>query len=330
MVRVARLHTRLLVAATLAVALALALMAWGASTSTAGSAATKTIGVSVPTVQGPFFTAMLYGITAEAKKRGYKVSILDAGGYGNVDQQVTQMGNLIVKRVGAILVDPADPNVIAGSVKQAHSAKIPVIGSGDPAPGADANASSSHCDIGKAMAVGAKKLLPKGGTMAVLAGPPGATWSTLRLRCFKQAIAGSGITIKAEKTSEPAVDQGVTIASDFLQRFPKINLLYGADDTVGVGAAKAVQAAGRCGKTKVLFSVLGTQAEQLLRAGCVSYVVAQQTVKIGREAVIAADKLIKGQKLAKKNIAVPLVPVTRANVAKVDIRSIREPAGWKP
>jgi ABC-type sugar transport system substrate-binding protein len=301
----------------------------GGSSSGGGDGSKGTIGVSVPTVQGPFFTAMLYGIKDEAKKLGYKVEIMDAGGYGNVDQQVTQMNNLTTKQVKAILVDPADPTVIKPAIAQAKSSNVFVVGTGDPAPDADSNATASHCEIGKAMAEGAKKLLPKGGDMAVLAGPPGANWTVDRLKCFKEAIAGSGINIKAEKTSEPAVDQGVTIASDFLQRYPNIDLLYGADDTVGVGAANAVKSADRCGKTQVLLAVLGKQAEQLLKEGCVNYVVAQQTVLIGRKGVQAADQLIQG-KSAPGDQQVPLVPVTPDNVASVDISTMREPDGYTP
>ncbi|MEA2443826.1 MAG: ribose transport system substrate-binding protein [Thermoleophilales bacterium] len=301
----------------------------GGGGSGGGSGDKGTIGVSVPTVQGPFFTAMLYGIKDEAKKMGYKVQVMDAGGYANVDQQATQMNNLTTQQVKAILVDPADPTVIKAPVAQAKSANIPVIGTGDPAPDANSNVSSSHCDIGKAMAAGTQKLLPQGGDIAVLAGPPGATWTTDRLKCFKEVLKGSNISIKAEKTSEPAVDQGVTIASDFLQRYPALDLLYGADDTVGVGAANAVKEANRCGKTKVLLAVLGEQAESLLKEGCVNYVVAQQTVLIGRQAVQTADKLIQGQTV-EQNIAVPLVDVTQDNVGSVDISTMREPAGYKP
>lgn len=289
-----------------------------------------TIGVSVPTVEGPFFTAMLYGIDDEAKKLGFELKTQDAGGYGNVDQQVTQTQNLVVSQVKAILADPADPTTMGAAVADAKAAGIPIVGSGDPAPDADANVASSHCDIGKAMAKGAKQLLPDGGTMAILAGPAGATWSVERLKCFKQGLEGSGITIEAEKASDPAVEQGVTVASDFLQRYPDIDLLYGADDTVGVGAAKAVQAANRCGKTKVLTAVLGRQAEQLLREGCIDYIVAQQTVQIGRVAVQTAAKLIAGEQIAEKDIGVPLVPVTKHNVDEVDVGAIREPDGYKP
>jgi ABC-type sugar transport system substrate-binding protein len=289
-----------------------------------------TIGVSVPTVEGPFFTAMLYGINDEAEKLGYDVEIVDAGGYENVDQQVTQTENLIVQQVDAILIDPADPTVVEATVSDAMSQDIPVIGTGDPAPGSAADVSSSHCDIGKAMAEGTKELLPDGGDIAVLAGPAGASWSGDRLVCFKEEIDGTGINIVAEKTSDPAIEQGVTIATDFLQRYPDLNLIYGADDTVGVGAAQAVKASNLCGKTLILMAVLGRQAEDLMREDCVQYVVAQQTVEIGRIAVQTADKLIKGEELSETNIAVPLVPVTPENLDEVDLEKLREPDGYKP
>jgi ABC-type sugar transport system substrate-binding protein len=72
---------------------ALALAACGSddgnsSASSSGGGGDKgKIGVSVPTVQGPFFTAMLYGMKDEAKKLGYDLQIRDAGGYPNVDTQ---------------------------------------------------------------------------------------------------------------------------------------------------------------------------------------------------------------------------------------------------
>ena len=68
-------------------------------------------------------------------------------------------------------------------------------------------------------------------------------------------------------------------------------------DTYGVGAARAVQAVGKCGKVKVVFPVFGEAAEEMMRAGCVDYVVAQQPVVIGRTLVDLADRLIKGEKL---------------------------------
>ena len=299
------------------------------------SAAEKgTLGVSMPTIQGPWYTALLYGVTDEATKLGYDTVILDAGGYAHADKQVTQVANLTVQQVKAILMDPANPASFNGVVAQAQAAGIPVVGTGSPIVASDvaanAAASSSHCNIGKELAVGARKLLPNGGNIASLAGPPGAFWSGDRWRCFKEAVDGSNIKVIAEQNSEQEIAGALNLANDFLQRYPDVDVLYGADDTYGVGAARAVQGAGKCGKTKVLFAVLGPAAEELMRAGCVDYVVAQQTVLIGRTAVQLADKLASGKMLDAKLIEVPLIPVTIDNVDAIDKTKMQQPKGWKP
>jgi ribose transport system substrate-binding protein len=288
----------------------------------------------MPNTKGEWYTPELYGITDEAKKLGYDVVIQDAGGYANVDKEVTQVSNLIVQQVKAIVLDPADPAAFNGVVRQAKQAKIPVVGAGTPTVASDvppdAAATSSHCTIGHELAAGAKKLLPNGGTIAILAGPPGAFWATDRLRCFKEDIAGSTIKVAAEQTSEQDVAVVLSLSSDFLQRFPNIDLLYGADDTYGVGIARAAQAVGKCGKIKVLFSVLGSAAEEMMRAGCADYIVAQQPVLIGRIEIRLADQLIKGQKPAEPIVQVPLIIVTRDNLDKVDRTGMQAPKGWTP
>ncbi len=293
-----------------------------------------TLGAAMPNTKGEWYTPELFGITDEAKKFGYDVIIQDAGGYANVDKQVTQVSNLIVQKVKAILLDAADPAGFNGVVRQAKQAKIPIVAAGSPTVATDippdAGATSSHCTIGHELAAGVKKMLPNGGSIGVLAGPPGAFWATDRLRCFKEDIAKTNIKIAAEQTSEQDVAVALSLASDFLQRFPNIDLLYGADDTYGVGIARAVQAVGKCGKVKVTFSVLGSAAEEMMRAGCVDYVVAQQPALMGRIEVRLADQLIKGQKPDPAMVQVPLVLVTRDNLDKIDRSGMQAPKGWTP
>lgn len=286
------------------------------------------IGLTLPTVQGPFFTASLYGYIEEAKARGYELNILDAGGYGRPDRQVSDFQTLLAQGVKAILINPSDNTSFGGALADAREAGVPVVATGAPLTGADASVSASHCNLGAAMAEGAKALLPDGGTMAALTGPAGAFWATERWRCFKEGIAGSGIEIVAEQTSEPDAAVGLSVASDILQRFPDLGLLYGADDTVGVGGARAVQAEGECGNIKVLTAILGETTEELMRAGCVDYVVAQQVVAIARNSVAMADALIKGEKPQETAVVVPSVSVTLANLDTIDIGAIRQPSGW--
>ncbi|MEQ8964982.1 MAG: substrate-binding domain-containing protein [Azospirillaceae bacterium] len=298
-----------------------------ASGSALGQEAGK-LGVSMPTVQGPFFTALLYGIVDEAEAQGFEPIVLDAGGYANVDQQVSDMQNLLVQDVSAILIDPADDNAFVGVLMESEAQGVPVVASGAPLTGTNAAVSASHCDLGLAMAEGAVELLPEGGTVAALTGPAGAFWATERYRCFKEALDGSGIEIVAEQSSEPDAAVGLSIATDLLQRFPDVDLLYGADDTVGVGAARAVQSNDACDDIAVLTAILGETTEELMREGCIDYVVAQQTVVIGRESVRVAKALLDGEELEETSIIVPVVPVTPTTLDEVDVGAFRQPADW--
>ncbi|MDI6024663.1 sugar ABC transporter substrate-binding protein [Corticibacterium sp. UT-5YL-CI-8] len=292
------------------------------------------IGLSKPNLKGPYPTAELYGVLDEAKLLGFEVLVQDAGGYANIEKQLDQVSNLITNGVVAVMVDPADPSAMNGVANQARAEGIFLIGAGvnvvasDVEP--DAAVSSSHCNIGKELAAGAKKLYPQGGTIGVLAGPPGSFWSTERLRCFKLDIADSGIKIVAEMTSEQDAATSLTRASEMLQRNPDLDMLYGADDVYGVGAARAARAADRCGKTRVIFAVLGEEAEEMMRDGCADYVVAQQPVLIGRTEVRVVRDLMKGIVPDPKVINVPLIGVTIENVDQVDKTHLQPPRGWRP
>ena len=295
----------------------------------AGSDTKGVIGVSYPTVEGPWFTAVLYGMTDEAEKQGYDLVISNAGGYQNVDTQVGHMADLVQRRVDAILTAVADPVALAAPIQEARDADIPVIAAGEKGENVVSSVSSSHCTLGEEMAEGAKTLLPDGGKLAALTGPAGAFWTVERWDCFKKALGGSGIEIVAEQASEPSVSEGLRLAEDLLKRHPDLDLFYGVDDTVGVGAAQAIKQGPGCDGVGVVTAILGTDAEQLLQEGCIDYLVAQQTVTIGRESVATAVKAVEGGSVSA-DVEVPNVVVTPDNVDSIDKTTIRQPDGWRP
>ncbi|MGR3379224.1 sugar ABC transporter substrate-binding protein [Salipiger abyssi] len=303
-------------------------------TASAVAADGKTLGVSMPILAGPWYTAILYGVETKAEELGYEVVVLDAGGYSNIDRQLSQVQNLITQQVDAILVDPANPSAFNGVAREARGAGVPLIGVSSPIVASDVPpdgaVSSSHCTLGEMMADGAEAVLPEGGTIGVLAGPGGAFWAEERLRCFKENTADSGIEIVASLSTEQDVAIALTTANDIIQRFPDVSMLYAADDTYGVGAARAVQQAGKCGEIKVLFAVLGEAAQDLMEQGCVDYVVAQKPVTIGAQSVDLADKLISGSAEHGAVRTISPVAVYPENLAGIDLTEIRQPKGWRP
>ncbi|WP_138466028.1 substrate-binding domain-containing protein [Poseidonocella sp. HB161398] len=300
----------------------------------AAAGETPRIGVSLPLLAGPWYTAILYGLEAEADARGAKLVVTDAGGYGHIGTQVDQMANLVAQGVDAILADPTNPDALNGVARMAGEAGIPLLGLASPVVASQVPAagsvSSSHCDLGRAMAEGARALLPEGGTVGALAGPAGAFWAGERYRCFAAALADSDIRIVAMQNGDQDTALAMSTAADMLQRFPDLSLLYGADDSYGVGAARAVEQIGGCGKVKVLMAVLGEAAEDMMRRGCADYVVAQKPVLIARQALAMALELAAGATPEAQEIVVPVVPVTAASLQDVDLGEIRQPAGWQP
>ncbi len=293
------------------------------------------LGVSMPNIKGPWFTPILFGITDEAKKLGYEIIILDAGGYAQrrqAGEPVLEPDRAEGQRHPAWIRPIRIPSTASCGRRRPQRSRwsAPAARSSPaaskPTPRHRRATAASDTSSPRAPRPCCRTAAP----IAILAGPPGAFWASDRLRCFKEDLAGGNIKIVAEQTSEQDAAIALSLANDFLQRFPTVDMLYGADDTYGVGAARAAQGAQKCGKVKVLFAVLGEAAEEMMRAGCADYVVAQQPVLIGRTAAEMVDKIMKGQPLPKKLDEIPLIPVTKANLDSINKTTMQAPKGWTP
>ena len=84
-----------------------------------------TIGVSVLTMNNPFFKEICESMTAEAAKHGY--TIVAVSGDFDVARQQNQVKDFIVKKVSAIVLCPCDSMAIGPAIREANKAAIPVF-----------------------------------------------------------------------------------------------------------------------------------------------------------------------------------------------------------
>ena len=61
----------------------------------------------LPAAGDPYFKLKAAGYVDAGKKLGYDVKIYDAGGYGNLQKQVTQIEDVIQRKVSGIVLVPA-------------------------------------------------------------------------------------------------------------------------------------------------------------------------------------------------------------------------------
>ena len=293
-----------------------------------------TIGVSLPQLSNPHFVAMLYGFIDEAEKLGVKKVIwFEAGGYQYLDKQLSQMEDLIASKVDAIILIAVNGPGTVGAVENAVAAGIPVINC-NVMTDSDKVVTRIRSDdntIGQMQADFMGPALKGNGNVVMLRGAPGTSWAENRGNAFKKRLAEKFPTVKVvgEQYSQSTPADGLKLMEDFMQTFPQIDGVYDGSDTVAIGAAQAVLAAGKSGKIVITTADFQLDTEKFIRDGVINMSVVQEPVIIGRWGMRAAINTLENRTVPKV-LWTPLLQVTSANVNKIDMSSVRAPVGWKP
>lgn len=275
---------------------------------TSGSPSTAkakgTIGVSLLTLDNPFFKVIGDNITAEGKKHGYEVIVVSAD--KDVAKQGNQIKDFIVKKVSAIVLSPCDSKSIIPVIQEANRAGIPVFTVDIPCnePGvkivtqiATDNFAGGK-EAGQAMI---EALGEAGGKIAVLAFKQ-AESCLLRVKGFREVIEthnGGGkakIEIVTELESGGAKDVGYKAAEDALQAHPDLRGLFAINDPAALGARAALEKAG---KTQVQIIGFDGQPEgkQAIKDGKIYADPIQFPDKMGMQIVEAIVRHSKGETL---------------------------------
>ena len=83
------------------------------------------IGVSLLTLDNPFFKVIGTSITAEGTKHGYTTQVVTPE--KDLARQHAQIKEFIVKKVAAIVLSPCDTKGIVPAIAEANAAGIPVF-----------------------------------------------------------------------------------------------------------------------------------------------------------------------------------------------------------
>jgi ribose transport system substrate-binding protein len=85
----------------------------------------KALGVSLLTLDNPFFKVIGDTIASEGMKHGYDASVVS--GEKDVAPQSNHVKDFIVKKVAAIVLSPCDAKAIGPVIREANAAGIPVL-----------------------------------------------------------------------------------------------------------------------------------------------------------------------------------------------------------
>ena len=91
------------------------------------AAAKHKICVSFPHMKDDYWLAVDYGVIAEAKRTGVAMQVLEAGGYTELNKQISQIENCVAGGAQAVIIGAISFDGLNNLVGQLADKKIPVI-----------------------------------------------------------------------------------------------------------------------------------------------------------------------------------------------------------
>ncbi|MBC7326851.1 substrate-binding domain-containing protein [bacterium] len=271
------------------------------------------LGYSTPALNNTFWIRVTNGINEECNKRGVKVIVTDA--QDNPNKQLSDVEDLIQKKVDALLISPYESDPIVPAVQSANRANIPVIIVDIGTSGGEYASLiiSDNIKGGKLAGEYMVKVLNGEGKVAHIQCQLGAVNAQKRGQGFEEALKGTGVKVVAKRPADSRRDLAMKVMEDILQRHPDLDGVFAQNDEMALGALQAIEAAGKLGKIKVIGFDGNKDALEAIKAGKMLATVAQLPEEMGKMAVDVALKVLKGEKV-EKNIYVPVTLVTKENV----------------
>ncbi|MEU6682490.1 substrate-binding domain-containing protein [Streptomyces sp. NPDC046832] len=273
-----------------------------------------TMGLSLSTLNNPFFVQIRSGAQAEAKRLGVDLTVTDA--QNDASQQANQLQNFTSSNLGAIIVNPVDSDAASNSVKAADQADIPVIAVDRTVNKAavDTLVASDNVAGGELAAKSIADKLGGKGKIVILQGQAGTSAARERAQGFANGLkAYPGIQVVAQQPADFDRTKGLDVMSNLLQAHPDLRGVIAANDEMALGAIKAL--GSKAGKSVSVVGFDGTpDGLKAVEGGTLYASVAQQPSQLGKIAVDNALKALRGKKV-QETVKVPVKVVTKENVA---------------
>ncbi|VWC74978.1 LacI family transcriptional regulator [Burkholderia aenigmatica] len=285
---------RFLTAALAAVAVAAAPAVHGQST------AKPKVALVMKSLANEFFLTMETGAKEYQKHNASQFDLITNGIKDETDtaNQIRIVEQMIVSKVDAIVLAPADSKALVPVVKKAVDAGIIVVNIDnrlDPDVLKSKNLNVPF--VGPDNRKGARKIgdylakrLKAGDQVGIVEGVSTTTNAQQRTAGFQDAMKAGGMKVVSVQSGEWEIDKGNAVAAAMLNEYPNLKALLCGNDNMAIGAVSAVRAAGKQGKVLVVGYDNINAIKPMLKDGRVLATADQYAAK---QAVFGIDTALK-------------------------------------
>ena len=288
----------------------------GCNSNKSGEGKEPVIGATMLSMQNEFVVNVSDEMEAKAKELGVELIMVDAE--RSALKQVEQVESFIAQGVDAIIMNPCEVEASSPAVKLAMNAKIPIINVNSATSAAPTAFVGSDDEESARIAMNyiAERLGGKGNVI-MMHGYMGQAAQIQRDKGAKEILKKfPGIKLLAEQTGEWDRAKAMSLTENWIQSYgTKINAIFAQNDEMGMGAVKALTAAGLKDKIIVVSIDAIPDALQAVKKGELDATVFQNAKEQGGKAVETALKIVKGEAYDKE-VLIPFQLVTKDNLGE--------------
>jgi len=264
------------------------------------------VGFSQMESDNPWRIAETKSLRDEAAKRNVQLVVTDA--QGQTAKQVSDVEDLIARRVSMILLAPREYEGLAPALQAAKAANIPVILVDREARGTAGQdyvtlLASNFVEQGRRAAEWLAQATNGTASIVELTGTPGSSVAADRSQGFKDALAKyPNMKIVASQTGNFTRAQGERVMQNLAQSLGgRVTAVYAHNDEMALGAIQALKSAGRKpGQDVIIVSIDGQRAAlEAIQAGELGATV-ESNPRFGPLAFETIEKVRAGQQVPPK------------------------------
>lgn len=251
--------------------------------------------------QHQFWQAVKLGSEKAAKEFNVEITFEGPEDEAQVDKQIDMLQTALNKKPSAICLAALDSKAAIPLLQKAKAANIPIIGF-DSGVDSDIPVTTCATKNSEAAAFAADKmaqLIGGSGEIALIVHDQTSRTGIDRRDGFVNRIKAKYPQIKIVDTQYGGGDhlKSTDLAKAIMQAHPNLKGFFGANEGSAIGIVNAVKEMKKTGKVVVVGYDSGKLQTDAIRSGLMAGAITQNPVGIGYEAVKAAVRAIKGEKL---------------------------------
>jgi periplasmic protein TorT len=288
--------------------------------------------ISFPHMKDAYWLGVDYGVAEESKRLGVKINLVEAGGYTELNKQISQIEDCVASGTDAVIIGAISVDGLNKVIGEIAKKKIPVIDviNGISSPDISAKSLVSFYTMGAEAGAYLAKKHPAGSpevTVGWFPGPAGAGWVEAANKGFLEAVKGSAIKVLQPKYGDTGKEVQQKLVEDALQADPSIRYIVGTAVTAEA-AQGVIRERGLQGKVELLAFYMTPGVYEGIKRGFILAAPADSMVIQGRIAVDQAVRILEGKDYVK-HVGPKIFVVDPSNINTVPQANILPPEGFK-